>query len=606
MANKLEAARALAAQGFKIFPIRPNAKAPPLWKDWPSKATSKLPEAWPEDANIGISTEGMVVIDVDVKKGGRESLHTLQMLHSPPDTLTSVTPTGGLHLFFRGETKNGVDVLGPGLDIRSNGGYVVAPGSTIDGREYTFEDTNVTVAEAPDWLIQKVGAFTKREQVEHSAVKDAPPTVYGRAFDWLKTAPRSVKGAGGDQTAYVVACYLRDLGVSELQACELMRSEAWDYGCGWRAGRLEEKPIHSAYAYGQNEAGAKAALPSEFPPVVLEAKVVPRSSVMRLSDFASSSAKPSPYLVKGLLRQNSYAEIYGEPGAGKTFVALDIAHAVSAGKEWMGRKVKQGAVLYLAYEGIGGLVKRAQALRQAHGDADVPLYIADAAMNLREKAGREALGALMADLPEKPICIIIDTFARALMGADENSAQDVGLFNAAIKELISATSACVIIIHHSGKNKNAGARGSSSLLGAVDSVLQVDTGKIVAEKQRDDEMGDPIGFKLVTVQVGFDEDNDPVVSCVVEPAEVGATAAQGTLKGATKDGLAALCDLSPTNEPVALAAWYDACREGFLGEGDTAKEREAIRTKLFRMKRALTNSGHVVIDKQKMVTRRCE
>src|SRR3990167_8697653 len=104
--SKLPAALALAAKGFKVFPIAPGAKHPPLLNGWPRKATSDpdtvrmywlpMPEA-----NIGIHCEGLAVIDVDPRKWGNESLEFLRLTDGLPDTLTTNTPTGGRHLFYR-------------------------------------------------------------------------------------------------------------------------------------------------------------------------------------------------------------------------------------------------------------------------------------------------------------------------------------------------------------------------------------------------------------------------------------------------------------------------------------------------------------------------
>jgi hypothetical protein len=152
-------------------------------------------------------------------------------------------------------------------------------------------------------------------------------------------------------------------------------------------------------------------------------------------------------------------------------------------------------------------------------------------MNLRETAGRQELGQIIAELPEKPAMIVIDTFARAMMGGDENSAQDVGAFNNAVEALIESTGACVAVIHHSGKNKAAGARGSSALRGAIDTELEVDAKQIISHKQRDGENPLALGFKLVPVQLGLDADNEMLTSCVVEPAALSVSSRPLSAKG---------------------------------------------------------------------------
>jgi hypothetical protein len=610
--SKLNAALALAAKGFKVFPIAAGAKHPPLLNGWPTKATSDpalvemywlpLPEA-----NIGIHCEGLVVIDVDIKKGGALALEQLGILYDLPATLCTRTPTGGSHLFFKlpeghAGVPNSVGQLGAGLDIRSTGGYVVAPGSAVAAGEYDFEHPGVAMADAPDWLIAKLGEARQRDAgADNAVVPDAAPEVVERAREWLKTAERSTKGAGGDQAAYRVAASLRDLGVSYAQACDLMRGPDWDFGCGWRDGKLEDKPIRSAYRYASGEAGGKAAKPEDFPVIVPElGTIAPKlgTGLLSLSDFAKLETVSAGYVIKGLLLRASYAEQFGAPGEGKTFVALDQAFSVAAGREWNGRKVRQGPVLYLAYEGRGGMVKRAKALQRKYGNVDVPLYIVGAALNLREKPGRQELGQTIAAMPAKPVLIVIDTVARALMGGDENSAQDVGAFNTAIAALIESTGACVMIIHHSGKDKSKGARGSSALLGAIDTEIEVDGGQVMARKQRDIEIADPIGFKLVPVVVGMDEDGDETTSCVVEPAQVSATVSLDRISGNAKRGFDVLCALRPDNGKITLGEWRDGCAE-FLGGKNVAQ-------RFYDIKKTLLAKGYVVVDDNGLFTRRMQ
>jgi len=321
--------------------------------------------------------------------------------------------------------------------------------------------------------------------------------------------------------------------------------------------------------------------------------------VRRLSEFAGLERRGPGYLIKGLLQRRSYAELFGQPGEGKTFVALDMAYHVAAGKPWMDRKVHGGVVLYMAYEGVGGMVKRAQALRQKYGDKDVPLYVAGAAFNLREPTGRQEMAALLAELPEKPVLVVVDTFARALMGGDENSAQDVGAFNSAVAALIESTGACVMIIHHSGKNKSAGARGSSALLGAIDTELEVDHGCVVASKQRDVELSEPIGFRLKAVVVGLDEDGDGMTSCVVEASDdVSQGKPSGKISGNAKRGFDVLCALRPTNDPVTEEEWREGCRE-FLGT-------KSVSQRFYDLKIALLRKRYIEQNEAGMITRRCE
>ena len=595
---------ALAARGFKVFPIAPGRKFPPLVADWPAVATTEPATLWlaaPENANVGIHCEGLVVLDIDTAKGGRESIQRLELFEDIPPTLTCRTPSGGEHRFYRlpvghRGVPNSVGLLARGIDTRSTRGYVVGAGSRTDAGAYEWVDESAEIAEAPEWLVARLGEAKEARTHEEAPVADAPDAIYEAAFDWLAGQPGAVEGQGGDAHTFAVACGLRDRGVSQQQAVELLLG--WNEKCSppWTTAELQAK-VRNAYRYAQNEAASRVAVPADFPVVDAAPAQKPRSKVRRLAEFASSEAKGPGYVIKGLLQRRSYACVYGAPGEGKTFVALDMAYHVAAGKDWMGKKVHAGPVLYLAFEGEGGLVKRAQALRQHYGNKDVPLYVAGAQFNVRELAGRAELGEMIAGLPEKPVLVVVDTFARALMGGDENSAQDVGAFNSAVAALIESTGACVCIIHHSGKDKSKGARGSSAILGALDTEIMVDEGTVEATKQRDVDLGDPVGFKLVPLVVGVDSDGDEVTSCVVEGAAV--VKKGGRLTGNMQRGFEVLAALSPTNKPVTLQVWRDACAEEFLGG-------KSVAARFSDIKRGLVVRGFINVDDTDLVTRKLE
>ena len=161
-----------AHQGWRVIPLPANSKVPAL-KGWPKKATThtKQIEKWfaKSNSNIGIATgsgSGVLVLDVDVKDGagGMESLAVLEEKHGKlPETLTVETPSGGRHYYFRDVPgiRNSVSKLAPGLDIRGEGGYVVAPPSVVGGQAYNWDDESVPIADAPQWLIDRLKAAAK-------------------------------------------------------------------------------------------------------------------------------------------------------------------------------------------------------------------------------------------------------------------------------------------------------------------------------------------------------------------------------------------------------------------------------------------------------------
>jgi hypothetical protein len=176
-----------------------------------------------------------------------------------------------------------VDTLGIGLDIRSKGGYIVAPQSEVDGRTYTTL-VDRQPEPAPKWLVDRLGARADVERVPVVLPNSVDSgRARNRALDYLKVAPRSVKGMGGDQTAYKVAASLKDLGCTEAQALDLMMSEHWHEGCGWTAERLAEKVSH-AYKYGQEEPGISA-------PEAVFTEVTPAAEPEAQHPFAAINAE---------------------------------------------------------------------------------------------------------------------------------------------------------------------------------------------------------------------------------------------------------------------------------------------------------------------------
>lgn len=159
----------LASRGFAVFPLRPGAKIPAVAKDWESAASTDAARLRAlirnRTANLGIACgpSGLLVVDLDVAKtpdacarDGAEVFAALAGGRWVPPTFTVETPSGGRHLYFRAPTHvrlgNTASRLGPLIDTRAAGGYVVAPGSVIGGRAYRIAHDH-PVAALPQWLL---------------------------------------------------------------------------------------------------------------------------------------------------------------------------------------------------------------------------------------------------------------------------------------------------------------------------------------------------------------------------------------------------------------------------------------------------------------------
>jgi RecA-family ATPase/5S rRNA maturation endonuclease (ribonuclease M5) len=216
---------------------------------------------------------------------------------------------------------------------------------------------------------------------------------------------------------------------------------------------------------------------------------------------------PVEFLVDELIPERSFAMIYGQPGAGKSFLAIDMALSVAHGVDWQGKKVKQGSVLYIAGEGLGGFGKRWKAWSKHKGLEQKPdMYLLPTAVNMMDEQDVSRLVMTVEELGREWALVIIDTVARAIAGADENAAQSIGMFVQSCDRVRAAAGGTMLAVHHSGKDSSRGARGSNALLGALDTSIVVgkldDVVTIKVEKQKDAEPIDEMSFNMVAIQVG--------------------------------------------------------------------------------------------------------
>ncbi|MEZ2417669.1 bifunctional DNA primase/polymerase [Luteibacter sp. RCC_6_2] len=287
---------ALARQGFHMFPLSPGAKTPAIraWQRLASRDPAKIKRWAAQHAgcNWGIFTgkygddAALIVVDVDIKperfgkraKHGNHSVLALELDGFDfPNTLECVTPSGGRHLVYRVDrpVRQGVDVLGPSIDIRSHGGYIVAPGSVTVEDEATgtfagkyFVDRPSRPQIAPEWIVAKCGEVRARSKYRGVNPRVDVDRARKRARDWLRfEAPEAISGAGGNNTTFFVAAELKDLGVTPEVAAELM-TEEWHDGCGWTVEELETI-VGNAYRHGHNEHGCKAP-EAQFEPVEID------------------------------------------------------------------------------------------------------------------------------------------------------------------------------------------------------------------------------------------------------------------------------------------------------------------------------------------------
>ena len=240
--------------------------------------------------------------------------------------------------------------------------------------------------------------------------------------------------------------------------------------------------------------------------------------------------RPAPgWWVKGVLPKADLGIIFGASGSGKSFVALQMAAALSMGAPWRGFKTIKARVLMVVAEGAGSYGSRVKALCEQLGvepwELDIGFIFG--APNVLDS---DDITAILAAVKAARVDIIVwDTYAQVTPGANENSAEDMGRALANLRIIATETGAMNILIHHAGKDASKGARGWSGNHAAADVVLEVvryDDGQreVRTAKLKDGKDDQHWGFKLETVVVGVDEDGEAVTTCVVVDAEAPKTA----------------------------------------------------------------------------------
>jgi len=242
------------------------------------------------------------------------------------------------------------------------------------------------------------------------------------------------------------------------------------------------------------------------------------------------------FVVRGLVPAQGLVAIYGEPGSGKSFLALDLAHAIANGRgTWFGFPVQKAPVAYVALEGQGGMAKRVAAIEKHTGQPcnDRLRFWCREFQLLSDESVQFLAAQIVATIGSGAI-VVIDTLNQASPGADENSSQDMGRIIASAKRVAAIVGGLVVLVHHAGKNRSQGLRGHSSLLAAMDAVIEVQQVSGVRKwhvtKAKDDSGDISRDFELVTYEVALDAFG-PISSCAVRQTAHAGVVARSKITG---------------------------------------------------------------------------
>lgn len=541
-------ALAYAASGFAILPLHKSSKTPIL-TDWQNRASSDIHTVrrwWDNNptSNIGlhVGKSGLVVIDVDPRNGGKESMTHLESERgwlADEGCAIARTGGGGWHYVFTAPTGIRLPAsLAPGVDLITGNHYIVVdPSVHPSGKQYRWErGFDLLAMKAPAVLPEEwwtpLGAEVPSSVDWSDALANLPP-------ERLEDTP-----AERDRLKSALKFISADCEYPQWQRVvfAILASglpDAVDIACEWsqtapdRFDELAFTTLVDSYRDERRHGEPTISVASVFHLAERAGWKNPRKKSDEVDDLDISfravaahefaEAKPVSWLVRSLIQREGLGVIYGEPGSGKSFLVLDISGAVALGEAWRGLAVDKGPVVYIAAEGADGLRKRLQALALERGVdlKDMPIWvIADSPNLLRDQdrlvahAIKEIGGAVL---------VVVDTLASVTPGGNENSGEDMGAAIARCKRLQTDTGAFIMLVHHSGKDSSRGARGWSGLKAAVDVELEVtrngDDRAVRVTKQKEGEDGDLFPFRLKPVELKPDSDGNAVSSCVVEHME---------------------------------------------------------------------------------------
>ncbi|MGV8950097.1 MAG: AAA family ATPase [Cypionkella sp.] len=257
------------------------------------------------------------------------------------------------------------------------------------------------------------------------------------------------------------------------------------------------------------------------------------------------------WLVKGLIERQGVFIIAGESQAGKSFFVKDLGMKIARGIEYGGRRVRQGVVIHVAVEDGRGTKLRQKGYRKHHGispDIDIPYVIMDpsAGQGFTLMAD-ESVDRLIAEVKAwadyygMPVeLIIIDTLSVSTEGLDEINGAEAGKVMARVNRLRDATGAAIGLVHHMNASGNR-VRGHSSIVANVPNVIEIRPMMTIPQNKnaKPEPIYDANGrqmrrailtknknglndikwtFILEIVPLGFDEDGDPITTCVCAKA----------------------------------------------------------------------------------------
>lgn len=515
--------------GFRIFPLYEHingvcqchddecnnpGKHPSInaWNSAPYWSQEQL-EAMVEytiTTGFGVCLDDHIVLDIDKKNGGYESYEklckNLGIDFEKESGFVVNTGGGGLHIYFT--VPNGSDLMAhhkeyPGIDFKSGangkGSYLVGCGS-VHASMQTYERKKgfpQDIGPAPDSILKLLhreksqnktyeGVEVSNQEISNLLEYLSPDIEY---HEWVKVGMAIHHATNGE------GFHLWDewSHVGEKYAGREQLDRHWhSFGksnnpvtigtlinMGYSAGYV--RPVTFDHDPSLDLTPDEDETEYQEPPIDHTPAPKPKHVKMLDALLADDDAEMlrvanMQWLIDGLIPAESFGVVFGEPGCGKSFAMVDMACSVSSGEQWQGLDTgDEGLVIYISAEGGNGMRFRKRAWEQKHKRAplmrvlpmttimDDPKDVGQLAQVLQEYKRRV----------KQPIkMLVVDTLNRSMMG-NENDNSDMADFVRGCEKIQHEHKCGVVVVHHSGKDAERGARGASSLKAATDYEIMV-------------------------------------------------------------------------------------------------------------------------------------
>lgn len=459
MASLEEWAKRYAEVLCPVFPLLPKEKRPATLDGF--KSASRFPDViagwWAKtpDANIGgVPPDGVLVLDID----DETALGRLQAERGYELPETVLASTGkGLHYWLRHPLEDLGPRAGvlPGVDIRAGGSYVVLPPSIHpNGKKYAWvrPPAKTEIADAPDWLLELL-----RKDLEPRG--DGPDPRVVEAFDGVPEGER-------DESLYRYACRLRAKSLDRKEAEELLLAAAAKCSPPFSEKEALEKvaeawkrPPGRSRERERREAGE-------------EVEIIPVETLL-----ATNYLDPT-WLVPGLI-PSGLIVLSAAPKIGKSFFALSMATAISAGGMILGKvRTSKGEVLYLDLEQPARKTKKRLLQVAREDDPDIHgIYFAHSWKRL-DRGGLEELEKFLAENPRVRM-VVIDVLAKVVgdLPSGGNIYESEYRRYSDLKSVFDRYNVAGVCIHHDNKRFGEGGdpidrvSGSRALVAAADALV---------------------------------------------------------------------------------------------------------------------------------------